>query len=331
MPDTANGPQAPGAAPLTEHVLIPWATSLSEACQQALTALDDPSRFPTLHHLWGRLRPGDRLEGDEYTPVPPHERMQAAAWGWPTDQPPWAALLARADGLSVGDQAWGLLTPCHWHLGHDHFTMLPPDDLQLDADTSRALFDAVAPLFTDEGWALHWGAPLRWYAVHPVLADLPTASLDRVVGRNPDLWMASHPQARLLRRLQAEVQMLLHQHPLNDEREARGLARINSFWLSGCGVPRPIGGPSPRSVDGPRQALLQGDVSGWLQAWDTIERETLPGLAAALDAGRPVLLTVCGERHAVSLTPAPPPGWWARLQARWRPVRQRPSDLLASL
>jgi hypothetical protein len=65
---------------------------------------------------------------------------------------------------------------------------------------------------------------------------LPTASLDRVIGRNIDRWLPDTAPARLLRRLQNEVQMVLHTHALNDEREAaRPMPTVNSVWLSGCG------------------------------------------------------------------------------------------------
>ncbi|WP_442975439.1 hypothetical protein, partial [Salmonella enterica] len=96
---------------------------------------------------------------------------------------------ARADGLDPGDLAWGLLTPAHWQLGREHLTMGDPDALALDAGESRAYFDAVRPLFESEGWLCAWGAPTRWYVAHASLTELPTASLDRVIGRNPDLWM----------------------------------------------------------------------------------------------------------------------------------------------
>ena len=36
---------------------------------------------------------------------------------------------------------------------------------------------------------------------------------------------------RRVRRLQSEVQMLLHTHPLNAAREDRGDLTVNSFWL----------------------------------------------------------------------------------------------------
>ena len=45
------------------------------------------------------------------------------------------------------------------------------------------------PLFDSEGYVLTWGAPLRWYIAHESLSELPTASIDRVIGRNVDRWL----------------------------------------------------------------------------------------------------------------------------------------------
>lgn len=328
--------------PTAAHVIVPWAVGLSDDCQQALTRLDDPLRLPHLHRLLPLLGHPTWLKGDEYDPVPPHERLLAQALGWADQPAPWGALQAAADGLQPGDgQAWGLLTPCHWLMGHDHLTLLHPDELNLSADESRQLFDAVRPLFEDEGWALHWGHPTRWYAVHPSLAALPTASLDRLLGRNPDLWMPEHPQARLIKRLQAEVQMLLYQHPINDAREARGGLTVNSFWLSGCGVvpPDPARLKPPTTglqvFDTPRQALLKGDVPAWEAAWQALDQGPLLDLLQAAERGQAIALTLCGERHAVTLRQAEAGGWlqrgWGQVRRVFAQPKTQPSALLQQL
>jgi hypothetical protein len=298
------------------HVVVPWAVSLFEPCQQALPQLDDVQAFPHLHALLGKLVVSERLEGDEYALAAPHERLWARQQGWAHGAEavvPWAARLAQLDGLPdmPGQAAWGLLTPCHWAMGHDHLTFTNPESLELDEAASRALLAAIAPLFEEDGWQVHWGHPTRWYVQHPSLSGLPTASLDRVIGRNPDLWMPEHPQARLIKRLQSEVQMLLYEHPINEARQAQGLQPVNTFWLSGCGaLPAP---PTPAAAQalwqeqsGPRAALLQSDVAQWLAAWRALEHTTWPQLLAQIEQGQAVRLSLCGERHAVTLRNPPP-------------------------
>ena len=51
----------------------------------------------------------------------------------------------------------------------------------------------------------------------------------------------------VVRMLLNEVQVLLHQHPLNAARQTRGLPPVNSVWFWGAGrLPAP--GPSPTAA-----------------------------------------------------------------------------------
>jgi hypothetical protein len=157
------------------HLLIPHASALSEASAHTLRDLT----LPNLARLMTMLQATTRDVDDEYTLSPPHERALATAHGWHgTDgRWPWAALQAAADGIDTGKRPWGLLTPVHWHVGREHITLADPSALDLPAEESRALFDAVRPLFEDDpdGGSLTWAAPTRWYLAHEHLADLPCA------------------------------------------------------------------------------------------------------------------------------------------------------------
>ncbi|MFT3816441.1 MAG: hypothetical protein QM750_02220 [Rubrivivax sp.] len=271
------------------HLVISFAAPLSDAGRAAAGSL----ALPGLRALLAR-RKAVRDEGDEFSLSTPQERALARAWGWAgaDGQLPFAARAAAADGLDLGDLAWGLLTPVHWHLGTEQVSLTDPAGLLLDEAESRAFYDAVAPLFTSEGFLIHWGAPLRWYLAHESLAELPTASLDRVIGRNVDRWLPDAPQARLLRRLQNEVQMLLYTHPLNAAREARGQPSVNSFWLSGCGPAQACTEAALTVDERLRGPALAEDWPGWAKAWQQIDQE--------LAARAPTALTLCGERSSLT-------------------------------
>ena len=47
--------------------------------------------------------------------------------------------------------------------------------------------------------------------------------------------MPTGPDARALRRLMAELQMLLHEHPVNQRRARAGAPEVNAIWLHGLG------------------------------------------------------------------------------------------------
>ncbi len=308
------------------HVLLPFASSHSEAASHVLHDL----ALPALKRLLQRLTPAPRIEGDEATLSAPHERALGAAWGWPLVDGtlPFAARAAAADGVAVGALAWGLLTPAHWSAGRDHVTLVDPQALALDDAESRALFDAVRPLFDSEGFTLAWGAPLRWYAAHPSLAGLPSASLDRAIGRNVDAWLPKTSPQRLLRRLQSEVQLLLYTHPINEAREERGALAVNSFWLSGCGVHLPQTGPAIDVLDTLRAPLLANDWAAWTEAWQALDAGPIAELARRCAAGEDVTLTLCGERNAQSFD-SQARSLWQRVASRWRSAS--PASVLEAL
>jgi len=166
------------------HLIVSFAAPLADDARAALPSLAAPA-LARLLAGWAETR---RDQGDEDTLSMPHERALAAALGWSAADgcQPWAARLAAADGIAVGSEPWGLLTPAHWRVGSDGVHLADPDALALSDAESRMLFDALQPLFASEGIALAWGSALRWYAAHASLQGLATASPDRVIGRNVD-------------------------------------------------------------------------------------------------------------------------------------------------
>lgn len=278
-------------------------------------------RLPPLPHTAARLARARlvRDEGDLLSLSPPHERVLARARGWPLVD---GLLPFAAEGQSA---PCGWLTPVHWQAGADHVTLQPPALLALPPTDALALLAALQTL-CDGDWRLTADTPTRWRLHHPSLAQLPTAALTRAAGRNVDPWLNAPPAARAVRRLQAEMQMLLHTHPVNAAREAAGLAPVNSVWLSGTGAPVPAATtPQPRLDERLTDPALANDFDAWCTAWAALDAGPIAALAPQ------AALTLCGERSAVSLTPAPPAPPWRRWLAALRAPRTPLTDLLAAL
>ena len=303
------------------HLLIPFASGVSPAAAHTLGTLN----LPHLSKLLSRLSAGPQAGGDEYSFSTPHEAALASAWGWHGSDGsfPWAAHRAQADGINVETSAWGLLTPAHWHVGRDHITMADPQALKLTDLESHALLSALQPLFADDGWTLQWGAADRWYASHPSFANLRCASLDRVIGRNIDLWLPNTPEVKSIRRLQSEAQMLLYAHPLHDERQARGELPVNSFWLSGCGSYQPAAADAIQVDNRLRAPLLAEDWATWAEAWASLDSTLLADLFRRGESGETISLTLCGERFSQRFDSAPQ-SRWKRVSRSWQSVAVAP-------
>jgi hypothetical protein len=304
------------------HLLIPFASGASPAAAHTLGTW----QLPHLSKLLSRLKAGPKTGDDEYSLSTPHEQAVASAWGWQAVDGalPWAAHQARIDGIDVSQGAWGLLTPAHWHVGRDHITMADPQALKLNDAESKALLNVLQPLFADDGWTLHWGAAERWYASHPSFADLRCASLDRVIGRNVDLWLPNTPQVKAIRRLQSEAQMLLYAHPMHDDRQARGELPVNSFWLSGCGAYQASAHADDLQVNSSLRApLLAEDWASWAEAWTALDAGVIADLLRRSQGGEAVSLTLCGERFAQRFDSAAQ-SLWQRLSSPWQPPAVAP-------
>jgi hypothetical protein len=110
-----------------------------------------------------------------------------------------------------------------------------------------------------------------------VTASFPATALQR---QNPDDWLPSARTAAATLTLISEIEMTLHQHPVNAERQSRGLPPVNSLWVWGGGrAPKRSRAPiPPLHADDP---LLRGywhSVGATVAPW--------PGtIDACLDAG----------------------------------------------
>ncbi len=285
------------------HLLVPAAASRAPTLLAALPGL----RLPHLEQLLARLTPEERIDGDENSWSMPYEQAVARANRLPfaPGRIPWAAFESQTWGTPC---AW--IKPCHWQVGTDRILMGDPAALQLQDNESRAFMAAMQPYFAEDGITLRYiDAMGAWLATGEVFRDLPSASLERVVGRNIDSFLppASTPQGATLRRLQNEMQMLLYTHPLNDARELRRLPVVNSFWITGAGVLDTAVTPDPGLMVEPRLCapLLQQDAAGWAAAWQAIDSDVCFRLLQGLNGQIDVRLTLCGDRSAQTWHSAP--------------------------
>ena len=300
------------------HLLIPFAAVSSEAAAQHLQGL----KLPNLRQLLSRLTLVDSDVGTDESFSPPHERALAKAYGLPVVDGyiPWAAQEAAKLGLKEADSAvWGWVSLCNYFVGTGSMTLEDPVQLQVTEAESRQLLADMEPYFVEDGIVLHYVTPTRWLATGVPLQGIPTASLDRVVGRNLDAWQPEGQAAAKLRRLQNEMQMLLYTHTVNNERSRARAAAINSIWLHGTGELTALQPKVSTNISVTRSladAALKEDWQAWVKAWAQLDATLCADLLKRTQAGEPITLTLCGERgfqtYAFQLKTG-----WSGLKARF--------------
>jgi hypothetical protein len=108
--------------------------------------------------------------------------------------------------------------------------------LGLDEASAESLLRALRPVFGDFGMPIEATSPSRWYLRVDPGAPLPRfADPDDALGADLFDHLPPGDVGRRWRALLSDAQVTLHQHPLNAERAASGLAPINSVWFWGAG------------------------------------------------------------------------------------------------
>jgi hypothetical protein len=115
------------------------------------------------------------------------------------------------------------------------------DDLalrRLDASDSAdvdTLLSSLSDLVGEAGFQLRCAAPGAWFLQSPKELQVSTCCPTAVAAVGMYDCMPEGAAARELQRLMTELQMRLHQHPVNHARASRGQVQINAVWFWGQG------------------------------------------------------------------------------------------------
>jgi hypothetical protein len=150
-----------------------------------------------------------------------------------------------ADGGTAGDAYWLRADPVHLRVMRDRIVLAGSESTELSRQEADALATAIGQ---------HFGADLspfplrtqRWYLRFPQAPRLTTTPLSVAAGRDIEPLLPQGEDAMPFRARLNELQMLLHEHPVNQAREARGDLPVNSLWLWGGGsLPTAHAMPAP--------------------------------------------------------------------------------------
>ncbi|PKO59470.1 MAG: hypothetical protein CVU25_02060 [Betaproteobacteria bacterium HGW-Betaproteobacteria-19] len=275
-----------------------------------------------------------RLFGLASTPLPLAALRRLGESDLPCDVPTGAP----TDVPTKAHADWLCADPVNLSFAREHMLLgeFPPDELS--ASEVSGLVAALNDTFSDLG-RFEASTPTRWYLRlgRPTQAQL--YPLHDVIGRPIKHFLPEGNDARLWQRTMNEVQIVLHNHPINQARETAGLRPVNSLWFWGAGhldatVRSPLpavqgsdpvtlglarAAAVPASVPDVRLALrqdtlvilddllrpsLQLDLDAWRSALARIEQAWFAPLADALRSGelQHLSLTAPGDRATLQLT-----------------------------
>ncbi|HEU4776577.1 MAG TPA: hypothetical protein VFS95_07090 [Telluria sp.] len=311
-------------------LVLPFALPPAELAADLVRAL----KTPALAGLLSRASMQE-LPFDQGRRLLPHETWLARKLGLSEEgQPSFAAAAMRGLGLDPGPHSWFIVNPAHVEITRSHLAMADLRQLRLSNVHAKELFETAKPVCDEAGKTLVYGDAHTWFMCAADWRTLQTASPDAAVGLNLTDWLPTGLHASEFRKLQNEVQMLWFEHPSNVEREARGLAAINSFWPWGMSCPNAaipeaplfaasvVPGwlaaiencpatelPNPFSGDAADSMLLRGDLaeaaiagewSAWLTGMQRFEEALFaPALAALRSGGKATMTLVLSNRNTI--------------------------------
>ncbi|MDO8933522.1 MAG: hypothetical protein Q7U97_14100 [Rhodocyclaceae bacterium] len=291
--------------------------------RQALLDTVADLELPALSRLLGQ----GRLLRD--VPAEHYDRLMQR---WNLNSLPAAALRLLGEGCAPGRHEWLCLDPVHLSVNRRGVKLEDPAALALTAEEDAALRATLAPHFSAYG-ELSSAVPGHWHLRLADICELVNLPLPQAAGYAVDPALPSGRDGMRWRRLLAEAQSLLHDHPVNRAREAAGKPVVNSLWPWGPGqLATPLSAPfdaiwssdplllglahasgvagsrpppAYEHADGDILAVIDDltaaarslDALAWREALARLERDWFAPLTDALRRGR------CRTLHVVAFGP----------------------------
>lgn len=121
----------------------------------------------------------------------------------------------------------------------------------LSAGEAQAIVEALNVHFADDGLAFAAPRPDTWFVTARDRPELRTTPIGLALGAPMSAHLPDGGDSRLWQRWATEIQMLLHAHPVNRERERAGRPPFNGVWFWGGGALSDIGLVAPFRAHAP--------------------------------------------------------------------------------
>jgi hypothetical protein len=154
-----------------------------------------------------------------------------------SDSPhPSAVTSALGAGLEIGSNDWLHAEAIHLAAGLNDVTLVPLlGELAMSTEERAAIAPTLSQHLSESKIGFHLTRANEWLIESQDAWKVRTVATEFAINHD---WNAALPQgedAGQIRRLMTEMQMLLHDHPVNQRRAARGIPTVNSLWFWGNG------------------------------------------------------------------------------------------------
>lgn len=196
-----------------------------------LAAAAPSLRCEALERIWSRGKPCD-------LDVPTANHLRFHLFGVDSTGPlPVAALTHVSDRRKRPDDSyyWLRADPVTMWADMARVFMTQFGFADLDPFEKNEIENCIRAVLHQEGFDLHSHHPERWCIPLRAPLDFTFTPLDQALGMDVAEALPEHPEARHWRRILTEIQIALHNAPVNIRRRASGRREINSVWFWGGG------------------------------------------------------------------------------------------------
>lgn len=170
---------------------------------------------------------------------------------------PIAQLTRRTDFDSSSQTTLLRADPVHLRADKTALRLFPADQLALTQDETDQIIQSLNEHYRSDGLEFAAPAPSRWYVSSNKPVSLSTQPLSIVSGKDIREYLPRGEDAAYWTGLFNEIQMLLHNHPVNLQRRDNRQPEVNSVWFWGGGELPVDGQPTSYTVLG-NDLLTQG-------------------------------------------------------------------------
>lgn len=124
--------------------------------------------------------------------------------------------------------------PCYLHADRDRLLVFS-ESLALNNDDATRLIATIQPLLQAFDATLKQYTPSQWLLKLPQLPALEFYALTSLEGQSISDKLPGGADQQHWLRLWNEIQMVLFEHPVNQQRQAAGLLPVNAVWFWGRG------------------------------------------------------------------------------------------------